>query len=190
MKVGEMKMRDRTIPYVDVQFLMTVGGKPYGSKRFHYRRGRSTSCSDMEQLAQIIMSWEQTVNFGSTYADDFLHEVEGKIANRNGLTADELFSKYWVNYKQTMEEQFEIDNKGVPGKLWCEHENDCLKNSTGLWLDGFMREPLPLKLAILYGIYRLGYPDDGFEGMRQEIEQTPQHIKDLVDGMIEESKRK
>lgn len=189
VKVGELKMKDRTVRYVDVQFLMTVGGKPYAGKRFHYRRGRSTSACDMEQLASIIMMWENAVDFGSTHADEFLHEVEGKIANRSGLTADEIFKKHWVNFRETIEEEFERKNKGVPGDWFCEHENDYLKHSTGMWLDSFFREPLPVKLAVLYGIYRIGYETDGFDGMRKELEEIPQHIKEIVDGMIAESKK-
>lgn len=182
-------MKDCTIRYVDVQFLMTVGGKPYAGKRFHYRRGRSTSACDMEQLASIIMMWEKAVDFGSTHADEFLQEVEGKIANRSGLTADEIFKKHWVNFRETIEEEFERKNKGVPGDWFCEHENDYLKHSTGMWLDSFFRSPLPVKLAVLYGIYRIGYETDGFDGMRKELEEIPQHIKEIVDGMIAESKK-
>ena len=189
IKVGEWKREGRTVRYVDVQFLMTVGGKTFAGKRFHYGRGRTTSACDLEQLASIIMMWEHTVNFGSTYADEFLKEVEGKIANRSGLTADQIFTKHWVNYRETIEEDFERKNKGVAGEWFCEHENDCLKNSTGMWLDSFFREPLPIKLAILYGIYRLGYETDGFDGMKKEIEEIPQYIKDIVDGIIASSRK-
>lgn len=189
IKVGEWKTKNRTVRYVDVQFLMKVGGKVFGSKRFHYNRGRSTSASDLEQLAQIILRWEKTVDFGTTNADDFLREVEGKIANRSGLTADEIIRKYWVNYRETVEQAFERDNKGNPDHWLYKSENDCLRTSAGMWLDSFFKEPLPLKLAVLYGIYRIGYATDGFDGMRQEIEQVPQYIKDIVDGMIEQSKK-
>lgn len=190
IKVGELKMRDETIRYVDVQFLMKVGGKVFGSKRFHYRRGRSTTASDLEQLAQIILRWEKTVDFSNTHADYFIREVEGRIANRSGLTADDIIRKYWVNYRETVEQDFERDNKGRPDHWLYKNENDCLRTSAGVCLDSFFHEPLPVKLAVLYGIYRIGYESDGFEGMRQEIEQIPQRIKDLVDGMIAESKRK
>lgn len=190
IKVGEWKTKNRTVRYVDVQFLMKVGGKVFGSKRFHYNRGRSTSASDLEQLAQIILRWEKTVDFGSTNADDFLREVEGKIANRSGLTADEIISKYWVNYRETVEQEFELDNKGYPDHWLYKNENDCLRTSAGMWLDSFLNDPLPIKLAVLYGIYRIGYATDGFDGMRQEIEQVPQYIKDIVDDMIEQSKKK
>ncbi len=88
IKVGEWKTQDRTVRYVDVEFLMKVGGKVFGSKRFHYGRGRSTSAPDLEQLARIILRWEKTADFGTTHADDFIREVEGRIANRSGLTAD------------------------------------------------------------------------------------------------------
>jgi len=190
IKVGELSLKNRTVRYVEVQFLMKVGGKVFGGKRFHYKRGRSTSASDLEQLARIILSWENTVNFGSTHADEFLREVEGRIANRSGLTADELFRKYWVNYRETMEQEFERDNKGDAGHPLYQHENDCLRYSAAMWLNSFFNEPLPMKLALLYGIYRIGYAADGFDGMRQEIEQIPQTIRDIVDGMIEKSKNK
>ena len=190
IKVGEWKTKNRTVRYVDVQFLMKVGGKVFGSKRFHYNRGRSTSASDLEQLAQIILRWEKTVDFGSTNADDFLHEVEGKIANRSGLTADEIIRKYWVNYRETVEQEFERDNKGNQDHWLYKNDNDCLRTSAGMWLNSFFHEPMPIKLAVLYGIYRIGYATDGFDGMRQEIEQMPQYIKDIVDGMIEQSKKK
>ena len=189
IKVGEWKAKDHTAQYVDVEFLMRVGGKVFGGKRFHYNRGRSTSAFDLEQLAQIILRWEKTVDFGSTHADDFIREVEGKIANRSGLTADEIIQKYWVNYRETVEKQFESDNKGRPDHWLYKSENDCLRTSAGMWLDSFFHEPLPLKLAVLYGIYRIGYATDGFDGMRQEIEQMPQSIRDIVDKMIEESKK-
>lgn len=190
IKVGELSLKNRTVRYVEVQFLMKVGGKVFGGKRFHYKRGRSTSESDLEQLARIILSWENTVNFGSTHADEFLREVEGRIANRSGLTADELFRKYWVNYRETVEQEFERDNKGAADHPLYQHENDCLKYSAAMWLHSFFNEPLPIKLALLYGIYRIGYAADGFDGMRQEIEQIPQTIRDIVDGMIEKSKNK
>jgi len=190
VKVGEWKMQDRTVRYVDVEFLMKVGGKVFGGKRFHYGRGRSTSASDLEQLARIILRWEKTVDFGTTHADDFLREVEGRIANRSGLTADEIIRKYWVNYRETVEQEFERDNKGNPDHWLYKNENDCLRTSAGMWLHSFFNEPLPLKLAVLYGIYRIGYATDGFDGMRQEIEQMPQSVRDLVDKMIVESKQK
>lgn len=190
IKVGELSLKDCTVRYVDVQFLMKVGGKVFGGKRFLYKRGRSTSASDLEQLAQIIMSWEKTVDFGSTHADEFLREVEGRIANRSGLTADELFRKYWVNYRETVEQEFERDNMGAADHPLYQHENDCLKYSAAMWLNSFFNEPLPMKLALLYGIYRIGYAADGFDGMRQEIEQIPHTIRDIVDGIIEKSKNK
>lgn len=190
IKVGELSLENRTVRYVDVQFLMKVGGKVFGGKRFHYKRGRSTSASDLEQLARIILSWENTVNFGSTHADEFLREVEGRIANRSGLTADELFRKYWVNYRETVEQEFERDNKGAADHPLYQHENDCLKYSAAMWLHNFFNEPLPMKLALLYGIYRIGYAADGFDGMRQEIEQIPHTIRDIVDELIEKSKNK
>jgi hypothetical protein len=168
---------------------MTIGGKPFGSKRFHYRRGRSTSAFDLEQLASIIMTWEHTVNFGSTYAYDFLREVEGKIANRSKLTARQIFDKYWVHHRETIEKDFERKNKGIPGELFCEHENDYLKNMTGLSLEHFTRKPMPCKLAFLYAIYHWCYATDGFDGMKQEIENVPQYIKDIVDGLIAEYKK-
>ena len=136
------------------------------------------------------MSWEKIVDFGTTYADEFLREVEGRIANRSGLTADELFRKYWVNYRETVEQEFERDNKGAADHPLYQHENDCLKYSAATWLHNFFNEPLPMKLALLYGIYRIGYAADGFDGMRQEIEQIPHTIRDIVDGMIEKSKNK
>lgn len=190
VKVGERKWGDKTVRYVDVQFQMKIGGKVFGNKRFHYNRGRYTSASDLEQLARLILSWEKTVNFGTTHADEFIREVEGKIANRSGLTADEIIRKYWVNYRETIEQEFERDNKGNPDHWLYKSENDCLRTSAGMWLDSFFREPLPLKLAVLYGIYRIGYASEGFEGMRQEIEQIPQYIRDIVDKMIVESKQK
>ena len=190
IKVGELSLKNRTVRYVDVQFLMKVSGKVFGGKRFHYKRGRSTSASDLEQLARIIMSWEKTVDFGSTHADEFLREVEGRIANRSGLTADELFRKYWVNYRETVEQEFERDNMGAADHPLYQHENDCLKYSAAMWLNSFFNEPLPMKLALLYGIYRIGYAADGFDGMRQEIEQIPHTIRDIVDGIIEKSKNK
>lgn len=190
IKVGELSLKDCTVRYVDVQFLMKVGGKVFGGKRFHYQRGRSTSASDLELLARIIMSWEKTVDFGTTHADEFLREVEGRIANRSGLTADELFRKYWVNYRETVEQEFERDNKGVADHPLYQHENDCLKYRVTMWLHSFFNEPLPIKLALLYGIYRIGYAADGFDGMRQEIEQIPHTIRDIVDGMIVKSKNK
>lgn len=190
IKVGVTKLfKDKTVPYVDVQFIMTIGGKPFGSKRFHYRRGRSTSAFDLEQLASIIMTWEHTVNFGSTYAYDFLREVEGKIANRSKLTARQIFDKYWVHHRETIEKDFERKNKGIPGELFCEHENDYLKNKTGLSLEHFTKKPMPCKLAFLYAIYRWCYATDGFDGMKQEIENVPQYIKDIVDGLIAEYKK-
>jgi len=190
IKVGELSLKDCTVRYVDVQFLMKVGGKVFGGKRFHYQRDRSTSASDLELLARIIMSWEKTVDFGTTHADEFLREVEGRIANRSGLTADELFRKYWVNYRETVEQEFERDNKGVADHPLYQHENDCLKYRAAMWLHSFFNEPLPIKLALLYGIYRIGYAADGFDGMRQEIEQIPHTIRDIVDGMIVKSKNK
>ena len=38
IKVGELSLKNRTVRYVEVQFLMKVGGKVFGGKRFHYRR--------------------------------------------------------------------------------------------------------------------------------------------------------
>ena len=61
------------------------------------------------------------------FAFEFLREVEGRIANRSGLTADELFRKYWVNYRETVEQEFERDNKGAADHPLYQHENDCLK---------------------------------------------------------------
>jgi len=190
VKIGERKWGDKSVRYVDVQFQMKIGGKVFGSKRFHYNRGRYTSASDLEQLAQLILRWEKTVDFGTTHAHEFIREVEGKIANRSGLTADEIIRKYWVNYRETVEQEFERDNKGNPDHWLYKSENDCLRTSAGMWLDSFFREPLPLKLAVLYGIYRIGYASEGFEGMRKDIEQIPESIRDIVDKMIEESKQK
>lgn len=190
VKIGERKWGDKTVRYVDVQFQMKIGGKVFGGKRFHYNRGRYTSASDLEQLARLILSWEKTVDFGTTHADEFIREVEGKIANRSGLTADEIIRKYWVNYRETVEQEFERDNKGNPDHWLYKSENDCLRTSAGMWLDSFFHEPLPLKLAVLYGIYRIGYASEGFEGMRKDIEQIPESIRDIVDKMIEESKQK
>lgn len=44
-------------------------------------------------------------------------------------------------------------------------------------------------LKILYGIYRLWYETDGFDGMKKEIEEIPQYIKDIVDGIIASSRK-
>lgn len=186
VKVGELKMQDRTVRYVDVEFLMKVGGKVFGSKRFHYSHGQSTSASDLEQLARIILSWERIVDFGTTYANDFLHEVEGRIANRSGLTADEIFRKHWVNFRETIDEEFERKNKGIPGELWCEHENDYIKNKTGLSLDSFCRKPMPCKLAFLYGIMKLYYKGDDYDELKRDMDGLPQYLRDIVDKMIEE----
>ena len=174
---------------MDVQILMTVGGKTYAGKRIHYRRGLQTSACDLEQLASIIMMWERIVSGGSTYADEFLREVEGKIANRSGLTADEIFRKHWVNFRETIDEEFERKNKGIPGELWCEHENDYIKNMTGLSLDAFDKKPMPCKLAFLYGIMKLYYKGDDYEELKRDMDGLPQYLRDIVDKMINEGKK-
>ena len=190
IRIDHTRFRDHTIDSVEVQFIMTVGGKPYGSKRFHYRRGRSTNACDLEQLASIIMMWENAVSFGSTHADEFLREVEGKIANRSRLTADEIYRKHWVNFRETIDEEFERKNKGLPGTLWCEHENDYIRNMTAIELDGFDRMPMPLKLAFLYGIMKLYYKGNDYDDLKRDMDGLPQYLRDIVDGMIVEGKKK
>lgn len=184
IRVKDVNFGARTVRFVDVQLLMKVGGKTYAGKRIHYRRGQQTSACDLEQLASIIMMWEKIVSDGSTYADDFLREVEGKIANHSGLTADEIFRKHWVNFRETIDEEFERKNKGLPGELWCEHENDYIKNMTGLSLDSFDRKPMPCKLAFLYGIMKLYYKGDDYDELKRDMDGLPQYLRDIVDGII------
>lgn len=186
IKVSEMEFRGRTMRYVDVTVLMKVGGKTYGGKRIHYRRGFQTSVSDLEQLASIILMWEKIVCDDNTHVYEFLREVEGKIENRSGLTADEIFRKHWVNFRETIDEEFERKNKGLPGTLWCEHENDYIKNMTGLSLDAFDKKPMPCKLAFLYGIMRLYYKGDDYDELKRDMDGLPQYLRDIVHEMIKE----
>lgn len=189
IRVKDVNFGDRTVRFVDVQILMKVGGKTYAGKRIHYRRGRETSACDLEQLASIIMMWEHIVCEGVTHADEFLREAEGKIANRSGLTADEIFRKHWVNFRETIDEEFERKNKGIPGELWCEHENDYIKNMTGLSLDSFSRKPMPCKLAFLYGIMKLYYKGDDYDELKRDMDGLPQYLRNIVDKMIDEGKK-
>ena len=184
IRVRDVNFGDRTVRFVDVQLLMKVGGKTYAGKRIHYRRGQHTMACDLEQLASIIMMWEQIVCGGSTYAYEFLSEAEGKIDNRSGLTADEIFQKHWVHFRETIDEEFERKNKGLPGTLFCEHENDYVKNMTGLSLDEFDRKPMPCKLAFLYGIMKLYYKGDDYDELRRDMDGMPKYLSDIVDGMI------
>ena len=189
IRVKDYRFGDRTVRFVDVQLLMKVGGKTYAGKRIHYRRGQQTQTCDLEQLASIIFMWEKIVSDGSTYADDFLREVEGKIANHSGLTADEIFRKHWVNFRETIDEEFERKNKGMSGELWCEHENDYIKNMTALSLDAFDKKPMPCKLAFLYGIMKLYYKDGEYAELKRDIDGLPQYLRDIVDEMINYSKK-
>ena len=168
---------------------MRVGAKTYAGKHVHYRRGRETSACDLEQLASIIMMWEHIVCDGVTYADDFLREAEGKIANHSGLSADEIFRKHWVNFRETIDEEYERKNKGIPGGLWWEHENDYIKNMTGLSLESFNRKPMPCKLAFLYGIMKLYYKGDDYDELKRDMVGLPQYLRDIVDNIIKEGKK-
>lgn len=189
IRIRDCNFGDKTVRFVDVQILMKVGAKTYAGKRIHYSRGRHTSACDLEQLASIIMMWEHIVCDGVTYADDFLHEAEGKIANRSGLTADEIFRKHWVNFRETIDEEFERKNKGIPGDLWCEHENDYIKYMTVLSLDDFDKKPMPCKLAFLYAIMKLYYKGDDYNELKCDLDEIPQYLRDIVDKIINEGKK-
>lgn len=189
IRVNNVNFGDRTVRFVDVELLMKVGGKTYAGKRIHYGRSQSTSACDLEQLASIIMMWEKIVIGGSTYADDFLREAEGKIENRSGLTADEIFRKHWVNFRETIDEEFDRKNKGIPGQLWCEHENDYIMNTTALALDGFDKDPMPCKLAFLYGIMKLYYKGNDYDELKRDMDSLPQYLRGIVDKMINDEKK-
>jgi anti-sigma B factor antagonist len=127
-------------------------------------------------------------------APEFQAEAEPLLGGIDELMLDcealDYISSAGLRVLLTFEQEFERDNKGNSDHWLYKNENDCLRTSAGMWLHSFFNNPLPLKLAVLYGIYRIGYATDGFDGMRQEIEQMPQSVRDLVDKMIEESKQK
>lgn len=168
--------------FIEVSVKMAIGGQLYAGKKKFYKSSLSTCGTDLEQIAQIILTYERMYNLPNTNADYFLNAIKDKVTNKNGLSVDELIQKYWVNHKQTLEEEFEQRNKaGEEGRWWGPLENDYLKANAILWLEGFAKMPYPLQLAVLYGI---SYICGGRNDLNKELDNCPQWIRDIVDGMV------
>ena len=168
--------------HVEVKVSISIGGVLYDSKKTYYRKNIYTSGTDLEQLARIILMYQRMYGLEGGSAYDFLDEIKDKVENRNGLTVDQLMQKYYVNLKQTIEEEFNERNKaGAEYSWWGDMENDYLKYGVANWVENISNMPEPQRLACLYALSKLC---GDAEGIKKEIDNCPQWLKELVDGMF------
>ena len=189
IKAGKFGQNGHT--YVDMEFSMKIGGKLAGRKRLHYGRRRCTSAFDLEQLAEIVLMWEQQL-FQSTDFETVLQEAAQYLPSRLGLTPEQVFCRYWTDAAKTWEEEFNERNAGGGNEnaWWGKEKDDYLRYITNEELYSFQLSPMPVKLAYIYGIFRGFYSKGGFDELRYDIENTPQYIKNIVDSIMTREEKK
>jgi len=172
--------------YLTVSIHMRVDGKIMRRKEeTYYGRARETHAFDLDNFAQIIFMYEKMFCGGSTYAyDGLLQKMEKKLSKKDGITAESVFQKYWVNLEKTINDDFEEKNKGDNGEYAIfKQEGDYLKYGIVCHCDSFNRSALPIQYGFLYWLYK--YVMNGsMDEMKKELENVPQSIKDLVDNHL------
>lgn len=172
--------------FLTVSIHMEIGGKLGRRKeKKYYSRGRETHAFTLDDAGRIIFMWDRMFNGGSTYAyDGLMQELEKKLPKRNNETAEEVFKKYWVNLKETINQEFEEINKGEKGEYALfPVEGDYLIFCLSEAINGFERQPLPVKYGFLYWFHKYLFKGS-FEELQDDLNNIPQTIKDLIDANV------
>lgn len=176
-----MKKIDKTKKdYVTISINLRINGKIHRTKRRKlYARGWETYAYDLQDFARILFSYDKIFG-GATYAyDGLLQEMERKLPSRNGETAESLFNKYWINMRETIQQEFDEMNAGGhrtpfadPGSYF----EFMLSEQT----NGFNESPMVVKQGFLYWLHHYCLKGS-IEEYQNDLELVPQSVKKVVD---------
>jgi hypothetical protein len=175
--------------YLTVSIHMKIDGQIYNMEEVKYQRGRETYCYTLDDFARTIFMWEKQFS-GTTYAmDDLLPKAEKVLEKKEGETAQSVFEKYWVNLKQTIDQEFIELNKGNKDDEYplYPEKNDYLTHLIAHVCDGFNYKPLPVKYGFLYWLFKY-VMNSSLNEIEQEIADVPDEIRSIVDNIVIEKK--
>ena len=133
--------------YITITIRLEVEGQlQCEEKTTYHTRGRECPVFTLDDFARILFIYNQIFDPTTTYiCDGLLQDMEEKLPKRDDETADSLFLKYWVNLKQTINDDFKKMNKGETGHPLYPEENDYLRRCIAVLCDSFNNKPLPIQ---------------------------------------------
>lgn len=175
--LGIEKKEDK---YVEISIHMKVDGNIINErKEKYYGRNRETSAWTLDDFARIIFMWEHIFSGHSTYAyDGLMQEMEKKLEKKDGETAESVFQKYWVNLEETINKEFDENNKG-DGEIF-PAENDYLKYSLEGMVVSFVRQPKPVQYGFIYWFFK-HLMGGKIDELLKDVESTPKYIVDIIE---------
>jgi hypothetical protein len=187
MKRRKSKKGGTDFNFIDVNVALTINGHTINSKRTIYKTTRSTGICTMNELARWLYMTERQHFPSRTHTPDILKKFEGLIHYEDGETAESLFDKYWINFNETAQEQFEKWNKADDSEhAIFKAENDYLKFILTNEINGFLRLPLQIKLGFVYWLIKYG--SGSIDELKKDYDQCPQVVKEWIDQSVEEAK--
>jgi hypothetical protein len=173
---------------VKVSVLLAIDGRlEQGNDNLRYTTGRETWAFTLDDMARIVFVWEKLLNAGGTYAmDGFLEYAEKKLPKKDGETAESTFQKYWVNYKQTLNDEYEKLNKGELDSLFPE-ENDYLTHEIAGICKLMVNLPNPISYGFLHFVHQYVYNGD-VKQYEADLANIAPYIKKLVDNRVIDQK--
>jgi hypothetical protein len=190
------KVNSKTIPYeseedkeyVDVVVRIEIKGHFLHGYTKRYTRGRESAAFTLDQFARIIFIYERLLNAGSTYAmDGMLQEVEKHLPKKDGETAQQVFEKYWINMKDTINSEYEEFNAGQSGEfIMYPEKDDYLKSCFMSLANSVLKSAKPIQDAFIYWAHKYCY-NSSFDEIQKDLDAVPEHIKGIVDALVAEN---
>lgn len=179
--------------YLTVALQLKVDGRVVRSKkRTYYGRTKNTHAFTLDRFAKIIFMYDHIFGGGLTYAyDGLLQTMEKKLPKKDNETAESVFRKYWISFKETIDKEFVENNKGKKNKeneIFPE-DNDYLKYCIFSICENFEKQPLPVKYGFLYWFYKYAM-NSSIEEIKKDLENIPSEIKNIVDSLIVKKNKK
>ena len=174
--------------YITITMRLEVEGQlQHEEKKTYHARGRECPVFTLEDFARILFLYNHIFDSSATYiCDGLLQEMEEKLPKQKDETAKSLFMKYWVNLKQTINDDFDERNKGEKGHPLYPEENDYLKRCIAGLCDSFVNKPLPVQYGFIWYMYKF-IMNESYDEIKQEINNVPEYIKRIVDKMISDA---
>lgn len=127
----------------------------------------------------ILFMWNKIFSPSTAHIYDVLKDIEKKLPKKNNETADDIFQKYWVCLKETINEEFKERNKGDVNCPIYKVKNDYLKHCITSICNNFNNAPLPVKYGFLWWFYK-SVMNSSIKEIEEEISNVPEEIKEII----------
>lgn len=165
-----------------VQFSMhwSLDGIVQG-KHVEFERGVGAGVPPFDFFLQCCMIIEHYRHPGGTNLD-YMIDRYAKAFKISPEEKARLMDKYWHKKKRTVAEIVASWTKF--DREFFKSEEVFIKYMMSNALRGFETEPVEIKYGVLYFIFKYHEKGD-FEELKKDIENVPERIRTLVDGLIE-----